>query len=188
MHGRIVREALDFEQMDVVPSDDISVDERVGKILADAQEPGVLDINRGGFVAYRDTPLLPGSYTLRAVSRGIIERFMRILDKESELIVVRSDVIWPIYLQIFTVFSAMKSCSNSLRINVKLWMGLNRYEILRDKGEIVHCRLSVEVRCQACIGKQNAADGFYDELVLKPFKKSSRQVRLPDSLIKEQVL
>lgn len=199
VHGRIVREALDFEQMDAVPSDDISVDERKKgqvKILADAQELGVLDINREGWVRrIFDTPLLPGSYTLRVQFQECIigAVSMRILDKESEPIVVRSDVDMTYLFTDFHSFSAMRKLLKLSAYQRETLDGMEQvYEILRDKkgenrplsfisGSPVFFKRVLENKMQL--------DGvLHDELVLKPFKKlfSSGTIN-PIPLIKEQV-
>ena len=199
VHGRIVREALDFERMNAIPSDDISVDERKRgqvRIFAGAQELGVLDINREGWVhQVFDTSLSPGTYALRVEFRdctiGTVS--MRILKKDSAPVVVRSDVDMTYLFTDFHSFSAMRKLLKLSAHQRETLDGMDRiYAILRDKdgenrplsfisGSPVFFKRVLENKMQL--------DGIlHDEIVLKPFKKLFSSGTLnPIPLIKEQV-
>lgn len=199
VHGRIVREALDFDRMASIPSDDISVDERKKgqvRIFANTEELGVLDINREGWIhKVFETSLLPGVYDLSVTFRdctiGAVS--MRILDKDSAPIVVRSDVDMT-YL--FTDFHSLSAMRRLLRLSAserETLKGMERvYALLRDKeGE--NRPLSFisgsPVFFKRVLENKMKIDGvLHDEIVLKPFKKLFSSGTLnPIPLIKEQV-
>ena len=197
--GRIVRESLDFDRMAAVPSDDLSVDERKKgqvRIFANTEELGVLDINREGWIHQVFENILdPGTYNLRVEFRnctiGMVS--MRILERDSAPIVVRSDVDMTYLFTDFHSFSAMRRLLKLPADKRETLEGMEDvYKLLRDKeGE--NRPLSFisgsPVFFKRVLENKMKLDGVkYDEIVLKPFKKLFSSGTLnPIPLIKEQV-
>ncbi|MAA77747.1 MAG: hypothetical protein CL916_00690, partial [Deltaproteobacteria bacterium] len=139
--------------------------------------------------------LSPGSYKLRVMFRDctIGTTSIRILDKDSSPIVVRSDVDMTYLFTDFHSFSAMRKLLKMPAHKRETLEGMERiYTLLRDKdgdNRPLSFISGSPVFFTRVLENKMKLDGvMHDEIVLKPFKKlfSSGTIN-PIPLIKEQV-
>jgi hypothetical protein len=204
LSGRVVREKLDFSRMDVVPKQDIRIDERKrGRVQLQAKmtdeqsfDLGTFNIDREGWISARvNTPLPIGEYEIQASFRDCLigTTSMRILHEDYDSVVVRSDVDMTYLKTDFHTTSAMLELLEQPADKREALPGMPRiYQLLRDRSNVNRplsfISGSPTFFARVLQNKMKLDGVLYDEIVLKPFKDLLVHGGLnPIGLLKEQV-